>query len=1215
MSLHSRPPRIGLPACALPSAAWDRLDESLARFEAAWRRGERPCIDDYLASGRAECRALLTELAHAELELRLRAGEPARAEDYLARYPELGQDPAMVLDLVAAEYRLRCRAGEAVTREEYLDRFRAHADALKDWLAAPPDSETYSGPDAPAASEAATLLVGAPAIVSATRTAPGREVMPAADALPAALVPGYEVLGVLGKGGMGVVYQARHVALGRLVALKVLPHAEHAGADALQRFEAEAVAVARLNHPHVVQVYEIGECQGLPYFAMEYCEGGSLDKHLDGTPWQPDRAAALIETLAGAVHAAHGAGVVHRDLKPGNVLLSADGTLKVTDFGLAKRLDVEGQTRTGVMMGTPSYMAPEQAGQAKDVGPAADVYALGAILYELLTGRPPFKGATDYDTILQVVSDEPVPVRRLQPKAPKDLETVCHKCLEKDPRKRYASAAALGEDLRRFGAGESVSARPVGAAGKVVRWGRRRPAVSALLVLVAVVTAAGTGGMLWSYGEALRQSDAARRAKGEAESKADEVRLEKDRADQKTHEADTKAQQLERTAYLVRLNQAHRAWLDTQAFSNVGIVERLLDQDRQRPQSKDLRGFEWYYLDRLCHQELLELEGTCMAFSPDGKSLASGCADGTVRIWDAATGRELFQPLRASTERVSCIAFSPDGKRLAAGGLQKSTRQRGAQDAVVKIWPLPPRGEPVILKGHFGSITSFAFSPDGRQIAIAFDHGAILVKDSITSEPLAALQSPLGKWPHAVAFSPNGKRVAMDLSSRSEGWVQVWDWQAGQIMFRRGSDHGPVYDVAFSPNGKQLVSAMYDGTVMVREAQNGRDIRSLRAHRSSVMRLAFARDGRLATASDGGLAKVWHMDSGQALLALNAHAYTIGGLAFSPDGKHLATASGGTVKVWDAHRGQETRVLRTATEKLDDSLICHASLSVDPDNRHIAVVDGDRLSVWDMDSGQRVPTLGCDATAAAFSPDGKHVACASAAGWLSSAMMTIRDMPTGRNERTQKLNGAGGHNDRMIFSPDGNLLAGGFGTSVRVWDVATGREQTRLKGKQTNSIALAFSPDGRRLAISPLNQPEVGIWDLQSGRQYQTLKRHLDRVGGVAFSPDGAQLATASWDRTLRICDAITGVEKLPPLRGHGGAALCVAYHPKGKRLASGSWDQTVRVWDTETGEETLCLYGHTRPVRAVAFSPDGNVLVSTSDDGTVRIWDARPVAKAAGNR
>jgi serine/threonine protein kinase len=302
--------------------------------------------------------------------------------------------------------------------------------------------------------------------------------LPAEPELPA--VPGYEVLGVLGRGGMGVVYRARQVRLGRVVALKMIRDGGLAGPEQIRRFRAEAEAVARLQHPHVVQVYEVGDCAGRPYFSLEYVDGGTLAERLRGLPQPPRAAAQTVATLARAVQAAHERGVVHRDLKPGNILLTADGTPKVSDFGLAKRLEgASAHTQTGAVLGTPSYMAPEQAGgRSRVIGPPADIYALGAILYGMLTGRPPFLGTTPLDTLHQVAADEAVRPSRLQPKVPRDLDTICLKCLEKDPGRRYGSARELAEDLDRFLAGEPVRARPAGRWERLGKWARRWPAWS-----------------------------------------------------------------------------------------------------------------------------------------------------------------------------------------------------------------------------------------------------------------------------------------------------------------------------------------------------------------------------------------------------------------------------------------------------------------------------------------------------------------------------------------------------------------------------------------------------------------------------------------------------------------------------------------------------------------------------------------------------------------
>jgi serine/threonine-protein kinase len=334
---------------------------------------------------------------------------------------------------------------------------------------------------------------------------------PAVTAQPQ--IPGYEVEAVLGRGGMGIVFRARHLRLNRLVALKMLLGGAYAGAQDLARFQREAEAEAALRHPHIVQVHDVGEHDGRPYFTMELVEGGSLAQKLAGTPLPARQAAALLATLAAAVQVAHEGGIVHRDLKPGNVLLAADGTPKISDFGLARRLEGgAGLTHTGIAMGTPSYMAPEQArGQTRAIGSAVDVYALGAILYELLTGRPPFHGETPAETVLQVIQQEPVPPSRLNPRVPRDLETICLKCLQKDPARRYATAAALADDLRRFGEGRPIQARPVGWGVRSWRWCRRNPTAAALLATALVLVGLASGGGMWLVQQrAERRAEAAR---------------------------------------------------------------------------------------------------------------------------------------------------------------------------------------------------------------------------------------------------------------------------------------------------------------------------------------------------------------------------------------------------------------------------------------------------------------------------------------------------------------------------------------------------------------------------------------------------------------------------------------------------------------------------------------------------------------------------------
>jgi tetratricopeptide (TPR) repeat protein/tRNA A-37 threonylcarbamoyl transferase component Bud32 len=451
-----------------------------------WDEGRPPDVAEFLAQAGPLSQDQVAVLLRVDQRGRWRAGDPVPAEVYLQRHPAVAADPDSAVDVIFNEILLREENGDRPDPDEYLRRFPDYADLLRAQI------ELHRAMAASAGDCAVTVR----AAVSDTATGEGR-------ASPG--LPGYELLGELGRGGMGVVYKARQASLNRIVALKMLLGGAYADPEQHRRLQIEAEAVARLRHPNIVQIFEVGEYDGRPYLVLEYVEGGSLDAQLHGTPQNPRVAAALTETLARAVHAAHQQGVVHRDLKPANVLLQIDqqqsaiGNLqsaipKVSDFGLAKQLDAgPGRTPSEAIVGTPSYMAPEQAsGKTRLVGPAADVYALGAILYEMLTGRPPFRGETPLDTLQQVVVDDPVPPRDLQPKVPTDLATVCLKCLQKDPNRRYGSAGELADDLHHFLAGEPIKARPVGPAARFYRWCRRKPALAGLLALLVVGTAVST---------------------------------------------------------------------------------------------------------------------------------------------------------------------------------------------------------------------------------------------------------------------------------------------------------------------------------------------------------------------------------------------------------------------------------------------------------------------------------------------------------------------------------------------------------------------------------------------------------------------------------------------------------------------------------------------------------------------------------------------------
>jgi tetratricopeptide (TPR) repeat protein/tRNA A-37 threonylcarbamoyl transferase component Bud32 len=478
------------------------------QVESLWAQGQRPDPEALLKAAGVTSPLEAARVLAADQRHRWHAGERVCVEDYFARHPALADDPAAALLLVNGELLVREELGEAPSPDCYLARFPQCADGLR-------RQKSF---------RAAVAETGSTVIERGRDTGTAGP----AEEVPLGTWEHYELLEEIGRGGMGVVYKARDRKLNRLVALKMIRAGSQADAEQVMRFLTEAEAVAQLQHANIVPIFEVGRCNGLPYFTLELIGGGSLAHKLRGGPLSAATAARLLEQLAQGIHAAHQRGIVHRDLKPDNVLLAEDGTPKITDFGLAKRVEVgDGLTVTGAIMGTPSYMAPEQAlgkTKSKEVGPPADIYALGAILYEMLTGRPPFRAESTLDTLQQVLNQEPVPPTRLQPRVSRDLETICLKCLRKEPGQRYASALALSEDLQRFAAGKPILARPIGRLRRLARWARRAPLAAALLgaFLMALASGLTAAGVLWWRAEA--NLSEARRQYSRAEESARDAR-------------------------------------------------------------------------------------------------------------------------------------------------------------------------------------------------------------------------------------------------------------------------------------------------------------------------------------------------------------------------------------------------------------------------------------------------------------------------------------------------------------------------------------------------------------------------------------------------------------------------------------------------------------------------------------------------------------------
>jgi WD40 repeat protein len=1035
-------------------------------------------------------------------------------------------------------------------------------------------------------------------------------------------VPGYEILGVLGRGGMGVVYRARQIGLKRLVALKMILGGGLAGEAEHARFKAEAEAVARLQHPNIVQVFEVGQAAGLPYFALEFCSGGSLDSRLGGTPLPPVEAARLLQTLARAMHAAHEKGIIHRDLKPANVLIAEDGTPKVTDFGLARKVEASsGMTQSGSVMGTPSYMAPEQAeGKTREAGPPADVYALGAVLYEFLTGRPPFKGVSPMDTLLQVIGQEPVPPTRLQPKTPRDMETVCLKCLEKEPGRRYASAADLADDLGRFLNGEAVRARPTPAWERAWKWARRRPAVAALSLLTLAVAAVGFVLVSWQWLRAEAEAGRARAAEAEAVAAGNREHEQADRERQARKEADERKRQAEEAGERERQQaekerqarlQADQASAELRELSAYLSLERGLDlcgrgevgpgllwlaRSLHAAPNAELRhsiqanlgawkGQVHALQAMLEHPEPLAV----VVLSPDGKTVATGCTDGSVRLWDRASGVARLLPARHG-KRITALAFSPDGARLASG----------SADHTAHLWDVAAAAPLGKKMTHRADVFAVTFSPDGATLLTGCRSGAARLWDAASGEPRCPPLEHPGEL-RAVAFNPTGKTFVTAGGDRQpRGLAVLWDAVTHKQLEPQLTHFDRINAVAYSPDGKHLVTAGMDHRAVLWDAVSGRQVGAELVHQDAILAVAWS-SNVIITGGQDRTARLWQGGTGRPIGPPLPHPDWVYCVALSHNGAFALTGGNdGQARIWEVNTGE-----------LVGGPMWH------PGRVHsVAFGPGDVVLTGTTDRGARLwtraprqgPALsltqgGGEVYAVAVSRDGRRIA----AGGQDLAVRVwdgVTYRPIGAPLKPERTNWVFG----LAFSPDGGRLAvASRDRLVHVWDVAGGKEALPALRHTAEVAAVAWSADGRLLASAAGDA--VQLWQADTGTALGGPLRHPREVKALAFSPDGKWLLTGCSDHQARLWEVPAGLDgpsgKVSAAVAHAGAVLAVAFSPDGKLFLTGSWDHTARLWRTDTQEPVGPPLAHPGEVRSAAFSPDGKWLVTGCSDGGARLWDA----------
>ncbi len=952
-----------------------------------------------------------------------------------------------------------------------------------------------------------------------------------------------------------------------------------------------------------------GEWGPIWYIAEEYCAGKSLADWLDDYRGGVSLRVAidLVATLAAAVDYAHNHGVIHRDLKPSNVILDArcatesaglrkidglDFVPKLVDFGLAKLLEgAPDETRSSAILGTPAYMAPEQAeGRMGEVGPRTDVYGLGMILYELLTGRPPYSGATDVETLRRIVTDDPVPPRKLRADIPRDLEAICLKCIEKDPARRYPSAAALGDDLARFRAGEPTVARPLGPSGRMWRLISRRPAAAALCAVVLIAGMAGLTGFWW-YSASLRNVQASN----------DRFRVS---AGAQKALALREEMRAHRYAYVADIGTAFAAWQhNPQAVA-------LLARHRPAKGEEDYRSFVWYFLWRHCRSQLHTLEAAggeadLLACSFNSNRLASADRKGTVRLWDVEKERELTT-LTQNHGIVNALALSDDGRLLAVAG----------NDSSILLWDVTASQARTRLAGRSSRVRSLAFSADAKTLAVGSDDQFITLYDATTGKIRASLEGRTGGV-RVLAFSPDGMRLA---TGTDQGLMQVWNTATSELLLRMSGQQTNklVGCLKFSHDGKSLASASggEDARVKVWDALSGTRKKLFTGHSGIVRALAFTADDRtLSVAVADGSVWQWSVASGKLVDKVRGHAIRVRHSEFSPDGHLLATTGGdGTIQIWDVNADQ----LHTTIPNL---AACPDCLALSADGMQVAAALSDpqenRLSLeaWNTRPGAlEGSALNSRRGLGPISfSDGRCIVGQALNPPNRVAVWLVSNLDGRWIERTFRFNPGNDESSSTLtalaVSQDGRWLATGHprGT-LKFWRLPEGQLRTTVALREDDRIALIhFSPDGRFVA-SATQGGTIRLYDVETGRSRGMLVGPEAPPLAMAFSPDGSWLATASSDQMVKVWKAATGLQ-FSTLHVHSNNVRALAFSPDGRTLAGGGDDGTIEFWDVATFRELISLEAHAGGVKFLAFSDDGHKLAScgasANGRGEIFLWNA----------
>lgn len=1174
-------PHESLPAASVPRNSLSRAvrtDQWCDEFEEAWIAGSRPRLEEFLNRvAESERRALLAELLPLELFQRRKLGEAVEREEYAGRFAEILDDE------------LWASANEAVAKS--------------------PVVEVQGG----SAFETPTLLYRD---LTCDLTSDVNRLRYFGD---------YELQSEIARGGMGVVYKARQVSLNRIVAVKMILSGDHASSDEVTRFRREAEAAAQLDHPGIVPIYEVGEHDGHPYFSMGYVEGPSLSARLADSPLGSREAAELLREVALAVQYAHERGVIHRDLKPSNILL-AEGQPKVTDFGLAKRVDSDRSlTETGQILGTPAYMPPEQAaGQLDSVGPASDVYSLGAIMYAMLTGRPPFQAASSVDTLRQVLEREPVSLHSLNSSIPRDLETICLKCLEKSIPRRYSSARAVADELQRYLKGHPLLARPVSRIERAWRWCKRNPTVASLSTLaVGLLFAASlisfvayrreakltsdlqdkTGKLTQSLANEKLLTAAETKAKTEMTQARDEERkakeserLEKEKAEdaekrakEQSQIATDRSRQLARTLYVSDMNRIKQ-------FAAEGNIERIDAILRRHLPTKaddeDLRGFEWYYWWNQSHRELAVLKLPAaveqMALSPNGKILVAACEGGRAFVFDAVTRERLPPVLTIEDEHWSALSIATDNVTVLGAGWKGRHQAWTLPDGAVAFVQERPANMATLDERLIR--TPAVFAPDGKSMAgrtlvggvalrplptggvttlVELSTGQYLATDTYGFQQMKGVTPTriFQRYPDAVRLRPNAEFdvfVIMAAGGLPGTRGMASGHQAGADSPPREECGSPAFGLAWSNDGKLVAGGNRDGAVFLYDAKTGQLLNSWQGHHGIVWSLTFSADGqRLASGDHNGEVCVWDVASRQKVMAVAERSGPVRALRFLSDQSLAAGADDGTLRIWNTTTGRPSDVLPGHIARIN-------SIVVTPQREAIITASRDGTVRWWLaaqPARQLMPRSDRVVSGVAVSLDGQWII----GDLLAAGGLHVWNERTGEYHGTLRRSEELGQVRDLVVLPDNQTLIATDHFGLFFWNLKS-REMIRdplphsallpfEKTKQVGTfLCLAGAPDGQTLAVASA--------------------LHGDHLGGRVWLLD-----TQAW--TL-----IRSFE----LQGHQPSRI--QFTPDGKQLVTASNSTkpepfgSIQLWDVESGEELTALKGRT--VAGMTVSPDGQGLAVT---------------------